>query len=165
MIKPIIKENFLGTTMNAGAFLFSLVLFTTYVSAGTMNVQIKSAALKTTPSFLAQTIATLHYGDSVNTLQENGEWIEVKSSSKKGWLHTSALTAKEIILTSTSKTAPKNVSSNEVMMAGKGFNAQVENQYRHQNPSLRFDLVDKMEKYSVSSDTQRQFVKNGQLAQ
>jgi len=151
--------------MNTSVFLFSLVLYTTFVSADTMNVQIKVAALKSTPSFLAQTITTLRYGDGVNTLQESGEWIEVKTSSKKGWLHTSALTTKEIILTNSPKTAPMNVSSNEVMMAGKGFNAQVETQYRHQNPSLRFDLVDKMEKYPVSWDTQRQFAKNGQLAQ
>lgn len=151
--------------MKTGFLLFTLVVYSNALLSDTMNVQIKSAALKSTPSFLASTIVTLRYGDSVSTLSENGDWIEVKTTSKKGWLHTSALTAKEILLTTSAKSAPKNVSSNEVMMAGKGFNAQVEKQYRHENPSLRFDLVDKMEKYVVSTENQRRFAKTGQLAE
>lgn len=151
--------------MKTGVLLFTLVLYVTALWGETMSVQIKSAALKSSPSFLGQTLMTLKYGDSVSSLSENGDWIEVKALSKKGWLHTSALTTKEITLSNGSKTAPSSVTSNEVMMAGKGFNAQVEKQYRQSNPALRFDLVDKMEKYSISADTQRQFAKTGELAQ
>lgn len=151
--------------MRFKSVIFFTILCSTLVNAETMNVQIKAAALKSTPSFLGKTLQSLHYGESVTSIQKNGEWVEVKATSKKGWLHSSALTTKEIVLSDLSDNAPQNVSSNEVIMAGKGFNAQVESQYRDKNPKLHFDLVDAMEKYQISSDTQQQFVKNGKLAE
>jgi hypothetical protein len=149
--------------MRLNSILFFALLCSTLLNAETMHVQIKVAALKNTPSFLGKTIQSLQYGESVTSIQKNGEWFEVKNASKQGWLHSSALTTKEIILSDLSKNAPENVSSNEVIMAGKGFNAQVESQYRDKNPKLRFDLVDAMEKYQITSDSQHQFVKNGKL--
>lgn len=146
-------------------FLLLTIFSSTLLNAEIMHIQLKIAALKSTPSFLGKTLLSLRYGESVTSIQNNGEWVEVTVSSKKGWIHSSALTTKEIILSNASGTAPKNISSNEVMMAGKGFNAQVEKQYREKNPKLRFDLVNTMEEYTIASDSQRQFTKNGKLAE
>lgn len=146
-------------------FFISLLILINNVSFGavTMSVQVKKEALRETPSFLSATLAILNYGDNVLSLNQKGDWMEVQSAKKKGWVHISALSTKEIILTAGATKARSGVSSNEVMMAGKGFNSQVESQYRQQNPTIQFDLVDEMERYSVPIKVQHAFAIDGKL--
>lgn len=133
------------------------------LSAETMSVQVKKEFLKSTPSFLGRNITTLHYGDKVRVLSEKEQWKQISIAKKKGWLHVSSLTDKRIVLNTGSTKAISGVSSDEIMLAGKGFNAQVEKKYRKNNPKLRFDLVDKMESYTVSAKKERTFAKYGKL--
>ena len=132
-------------------------------AAGTMSVQIKKGVLKSLPSFLGQNVGTVTYGDRVTPLMRDGAWIKVLTPSQQGWLHETALTDKRIVLQSGSTRAASGVSSDEIMLAGKGFNSQVEAKYREENPKLRFDRVDAMEHYSVSPETERRFAERGRL--
>lgn len=151
--------------MKRWLFLVSVMLLFSIsdASAQILSVQVKKGFLKAAPSFLAKNIAVLAYGDRVTRLHQDGDWLKVTSSRAQGWMHTSALTDKKITLRSGSSRASTGVSSDEVMLAGKGFNAQVESEYRTKNPKLRFDLVDTMERYTVSPESERRFAEQGHL--
>ena len=145
-------------------FLLYLFLVVNSTFADTqMSVQVKQSAIRELPSFLSSVTAMLNYGDHVTTLDKKGDWFEVKGAKKKGWMHASALNEKEVVLAVGATKAQKNVSSNELVMAGKGFSSQVESQYRAKNHTLRFDLVDKMEALNIPLNVQRSFAIDGQL--
>jgi uncharacterized protein YgiM (DUF1202 family) len=128
-----------------------------------MSVQVKKGVVRESPSFLSSVIITLNYGDHVTTLKQEGDWFEVKGAKKKGWMHASALNEKEVVLAVGTTKAQKSVSSNELVMAGKGFSSQVESEYRAQNHTLRFDLVNRMEALTIPLNLQRSFAVDGQL--
>ncbi|MDX1295493.1 MAG: hypothetical protein R3302_04465 [Sulfurimonadaceae bacterium] len=128
-----------------------------------MSVQVKQTVLKSIPSFLGQNSGILYYGDRVEAMLKEGAWFKVRTVSKTGWLHATALSDKRIVLQSGSAYASRSVTSDEVTLAGKGFNAEVESEYRHGNPHMRFDLVDRMERYKIAPDIQRNFADRGKL--
>lgn len=130
-----------------------------------MSVQVKKGQLRATPSFLGKIMGNLSYGDQVEVLSEKGPWARVKKVNAKtgGWLHASALTTKKIILKPGAADVKKAASSDELALAGKGFNKQVENQFRAQNPNMDFTWVDRMEKMTVSDRQIQAFLKAGGL--
>lgn len=67
---------------------------------GSMSVQVKQSQVRTAPSFLARIIATLNYGDRVYIVSRQGTWSQIflPSAGVKGWVHSSALTTKKIVL-------------------------------------------------------------------
>lgn len=150
--------------------IFSLLLFffmgeISLVASSVMSIQVKQAVVKSAPSFLSNTVITLFYGNQVTVIEEKGDWAEVKIATKKGWIHNSALSAVKLSLNAGMSRAASGVSSSEVMMAGKGFSSVVEAQYRRENPTIRFDLVDQMEKSSVLPESVRVFAADGKLKQ
>ena len=53
----------------------------------------------------------------------------------------------------------------EIVLAGKGFNAQVEEQFKQQNQNLDYGWIDRMEqKLAVSQEAMRQFLNAGDLS-
>lgn len=138
-------------------FLTGIVVF-----GESMYIQQKQAPIKEIPSFLGKTVVTCKYGDTLQVIAEEKEWVQVQFGTKKGWIHSTSVTKQKIVMNS-SVDAPSSVTSNEVMLAGKGFNQQVEGEYRKQNPKARFDLVDKMERRTISPQQVDTFVKNGAL--
>ena len=144
------------------AVLFSIMFF--HAHAESIYIQQKQTLLKEAPSFLAKTVATCKYGDEVKVIEEKEKWKKVSFGTKKGWIFASAA-VDTLNYSSGASNAPSSVSSNEVMLAGKGFNKQVESTYREENPKLRFDLVDAMEKESIKPQVQSSFAQVGQLKQ
>ncbi len=130
-----------------------------------MSVQVKEGQVRTSPSFLAAILGKLAYGERVSVLKDNGGWMKILDSNSgvSGWMHSSALTTKKIILKAGKKDVAISATSNEYALAGKGFNKQVENQYRKDNPSLDFSWVDKMGRYRVSSKQMQQFLATGKV--
>jgi hypothetical protein len=55
------------------------------------------------------------------------------------------------------------VSANEVALAGKGFNQEVEDAYRNQG-NLNYADVDLVEAITVSEDDLRRFLEEGRLS-
>jgi uncharacterized protein YgiM (DUF1202 family) len=132
------------------------------VSRGsTQYVAAKSAALKSSTGFFASTRGTLAYGAQVTVLQVNGKWAEVRSaanSSLSGWIAVSNLTSKRVVAGASS-----TATNQEVAMAGKGFNQEVENAYKA-NDKLNYADVDKTEAQSVSEQELYDFIVEGRLS-
>ncbi len=141
------------------SILSSCILF-----ADTMSVQVKNTYLRTTPSFLGKKITQLNYADKVTVNKEQNSWINIYSplKNKSGWVHSSALSNDRIVLKG-SDDAAQDASKSEIVMAGKGFSKEVESQYKQQNRSLNYKLVDQMEKSTIKSENIVKFAKNGSL--
>ena len=131
--------------------------------ANYLNVQIKKAEIRTSPSFLSGIVRSAGYGARVAVLQERGNWAEVAYSGVVGWLHTSALTVKKIMMSAGEQ--PDNVAADddEIALAGKGFNKEVEEQFKKRNANLSYEYVDYTERYTMSGSQIRSFLAGGKL--
>jgi hypothetical protein len=144
--------------------LTALVLFAGATLAGKiLSVQVKDGQVRTTPSFLGKVVANLHYGDQVTALNTSGAWTEISLGSVHGWMHGSALTSDKISLQSGGKNAPLAASNDELALAGKGFNEQVEAAFKAKNPNLNYTVVNRMESVNVSADEMQRFLSEGGL--
>ena len=134
------------------------------LAAQTLSVQVRSGQLRDKPGFLSKVVANLPYGDRVGLKCEQGAWRQVSSTrlGKSGWIHTSALTEQEIVLNPTGKDVEAAAQSDELALAGKGFNKQVEKQFKKKS-KLNFAKVDQMEKMTISQTTIMKFIKTGDL--
>ncbi len=131
--------------------------------SGTMSVQVKEGQLRTAPSFLGSIAGPVAYGERVEIMQKQGDWVDVTSSKNlRGWIHQSALTSKQVVLNPGGQTKSA-ASDKEVALAGKGFNADVEAQYRKNNGSVDFTWVDRMETIRVSRDQMISFLDEGKV--
>jgi uncharacterized protein YgiM (DUF1202 family) len=149
-------------------FFFLVGLSSVTVLAGDqklMSVEVKEGQLRAKPSFLGKIVVMLSYGDRVAVLEEQAGWMRVsleRDSNVTGWIHTSALTKKKIELKAGSEVA--QVSDSEVVIAGKGFTSQVEQEFKLANQNLDYTWIDKMEKeFVVSQNKIQQFLTAGGL--
>jgi uncharacterized protein YgiM (DUF1202 family) len=128
----------------------------------TMSVQVKSGQVRATPSFLGEVVAPISYGDRLQVLDTQGEWSKVTTlGGKTGWVHSSALTKKKIAMTAGSQNAQTGASGDELALAGKGFNSDVEADFKAKNRNVDFTWVDRMEKMRVSPESKQRFLKEG----
>jgi len=145
-----------------------LTSFALYAAAETqsMSVQVRKSQMRSSPSYLGKIVARLAYGDRVDVLEQKGAWAQVQKqgSKKKGWMNQSALTPKKIVLKASDTDIAQAASSDEVALAGKGFNQEVEDNFRAKNPKVNFEGVDKMEKKIISQKKIGKFLKKGKLS-
>ncbi len=134
--------------------------------AGSMSVQVKQSQVRTAPSFMARIVATLHYGTRVDIVSSQGTWTQVfvSAGGVKGWVHTSALTQKKIVLIAGASDVSKAATSDELALAGKGFNKKVEGEFRTKNRNLDYASIDEMEQIKVSNNGIRKFLKEGEVS-
>lgn len=129
-----------------------------------MSVQVKKCQLRNKPTFLAKIVTNLQYGDIVEVEREKQSWAEVKTGNKPtGWVHVSALSEKKIILKPNSQDIKNAASGDEIALAGKGFNEQVEENYKKNNKNIDFAWVDKMEQFVVTQEEMISFLQQGGL--
>ena len=139
--------------------LISGALFAQISKGGTAWVSIKSATVKSSTWFFASTKGTLTMGDQVTVLQVNGNWAEIRSvanSALSGWTSINNLSARQIVASGA------NVSGDDIAMAGKGFNQEIENAYKTED-NLDYTGVDETEAIKVSQDELYKFVVDGHL--
>jgi uncharacterized protein YgiM (DUF1202 family) len=135
----------------------------TWSDSGMMSVQVKEGQLRSTPSFLGSIVGPVSYGDRVETIQKQGDWVDVKSPKNlRGWIHESALTSKQVVLNPGAQTQSA-ASSQEIAMAGKGFNSDVEAQYRKNNARIDYTWVNRMETFKVSREQMITFLDAGKV--
>ncbi len=112
-------------------------------------------------------LATLKYGDPVEVVSKKEGWLDVKAGGKRGFVHETAVTERKLpkVAPGSEGTQSTTVSRDEVALAGKGFNPQVENEYRAGKPELNdeFALVDAMERRAVAPAELEQFMDAGKL--
>ena len=143
-------------------FCAAAVLPAQAVRGGTMYVAAKTVELKSSTGFFASSRGSLAYGASVTVLQIKGKWAEVRSvanSSVSGWTAVANLSAKRIVSGATS-----GATANEVALAGKGFNQEIENAYKAKG-SLNYADVDWTEAQKVSMQELQAFIVEGRLFQ
>jgi SH3-like domain-containing protein len=141
-----------------------IVMAASTLTAGpvTMNVQVKTSQIRATPSFLGTLVAPVNYGDRLEVLEQKGDWSRVTApGGQTGWVHSSALTKKKVVMKGGDQTAQTGASGDELALAGKGFNSDVEADFKARNKNIDFTWVDKMEKIKVAPSAMQQFVKDG----
>ena len=141
-----------------------ILLAATALAAGPveMSVQVKSGQVLETPSFLGKVVARLNYGDRIQVLEQQGDWSKVTApDGQTGWIHSSALTKKKIAMKAGSQNAQTAASGDDLALAGKGFNSDVEADFKAKNRNVDFTWVDKMDKIKVPPEAKQQFLKDG----
>jgi uncharacterized protein YgiM (DUF1202 family) len=128
-----------------------------------MSVQVQNCKVRATPSQLGKIVATVAYGDVLQTGDPQNGWYQVTTSGGvTGWVHESALSKKTIAMRSGTGDAATGASADEVAMAGKGFNQQVEDKMKADG-KLDYTWVDKMSKFASEPDEISLFRAQGSL--
>lgn len=146
-------------------FLLALAL-SAGAGAETKYVQVDKTRLLTKPSAFSKAKATLPYRTRVDVLGQEGAYARVRTGAGEGYLPARSLSAAKPAFTA--KLSKQYVSSDEVAMATKGFNAQVESEYRRKNPALPYDELDRLEKQTSYPDAASAFLafrKTGKLGE
>jgi uncharacterized protein YgiM (DUF1202 family) len=147
--------------LSLGLIVMAAAAFAAAGSA-TMSVQVKNGQIRGAPSFLGQVVAPLNYGDRVQVLETKNEWMKVTGpAGQSGWVHSSALTKKKIVMASGSQDVQTGASGDELALASKGFNSDVEADFKSKNKNVDFTWVDKMEKFKVQPREMQSFLKEG----
>ncbi len=135
------------------------------LGAETATVITKENAIRESCRFFAPVKATVHYGDALEVVSQEGDWFQVNFRGVQGCIHKSAITKKSFSLSKLNLTGSQkqSTSGQEVALAGKGFNPQVESAYKNQNPQLNFGEVNSIENYRVPESRLREFIRSGKL--
>lgn len=126
-------------------------------------VKVRSTAVRKEPKAWAAPQTLASYGDSLSVVSLGESWIKVKTAKGvQGYVHATAVTPRKVVL-STKGLRDSEVDPSEVVMAGKGFSKQVEQQYAAANSGVNLREVDKMEKLSVKPGELAAFIRAGKL--
>jgi SH3-like domain-containing protein len=140
------------------------VVFVSIVLADTLVIKVKSTNLREQPVFYASVLAVLKAGDSVEKLTVQEGWFKVRTKTgQEGWLHSSSVQEKKLNLLALDKSAKTGATADEVALAGKGFNQQVEEKFKANNSQISFVWVDRMLKVKVSPAQLKKFLEEGKL--
>lgn len=132
------------------------------LAAAPMSVQVQSCKVRATPSQLGKVVATVAYGDVVQAGAPQNGWYQVTANGVTGWVHESALSKKVVAMRSGTSDAATGASTDEVSMAGKGFNPQIEAEMKAQG-KLDYTWVDKMSEFKTKEDEIALFRAQGSL--
>ena len=146
--------------------LVSLALATTaFAAPATMSLQVREGDVREAPSYLSRIVGKAAYGDRFTVDATRGAWSRVtaQTGGLSGWLHSSALTRKKVKLTAGEQDAQVAASSGELALAGKGFNSEVEAQFKEQNEAADFAAVDRIEAIRVTMRQIRKFLDAGNV--
>jgi uncharacterized protein YgiM (DUF1202 family) len=152
--------------MISGLVLFIVLGIAMRVNAEeTMSVQVKESEVRATPSFLGKIVAKVVYGDRVTVTGKSGSWTKVslKGGTTQGWMHASALTTKRVVLSAGQTNVKSGTSQDELALAGKGFNDQVEASFMKQNKKLDYTWVNLMETFKVKPELMKTFLAQGEV--
>jgi hypothetical protein len=129
---------------------------------GTYSVYVRKGQMRQQPSFLGQVIKELPYGEHVEVLVKNPPWLQVKDvAGDTGWMHISALTTKRLKLQHDTSSARSSATSDEIALAGKGFNQAMESAMKAKRTTTSYDWVDYMEQIVITPDEMQQFLSQG----
>ena len=174
-----------------GAALLSAPLAAVAADPDQVWVSVRKSSLRATPDYLGERVAKVGYTDALQVVAREGDWWKVSHDGKEGWIHTSAVsdTLKQSqgsgggnggssagggfgglsLPFGGAKSAPRaadtqggKYSEDEVTLAGKGFNRDVEERYRGQ-AKVDYASVDAIEKRAPSDKSVATFARKGVL--
>jgi hypothetical protein len=129
-----------------------------------LTVTRKATKLRAAKRTFAPPVADLKEGDKLVAEGKDGAWFQAKLGTKSGWLHeTDVSTNPDVRLSG--QGVRETYSTTETSAARKGFNPQVEKQYRADNPSLdrAFRTIDALEARELPEAELRAFLADGGL--
>ena len=130
----------------------------------TLTVILKETRLRAGKRVFSPAVAELHEGDKVGFVSKQGAWLNVKYAALAGWLHETDVTARTDVRLS-GEGVRENYSAAEAGAARKGFNPQVEREYRATNPELAaaFAILDRIQARATSEAEVKEFLQAGGL--
>lgn len=129
-----------------------------------LYVQVRESKLRSKPQFWSPPVADLTYGSAlvpVAAAPSDKSWIKTRLGNVEGFVHVSAVTRRKIVLSTSTAKLDKTVDSS-IVLAGKGFNSQIENNYKA-SKGLDFAPVNEVETYKVASAAEEVFIRDGKL--
>lgn len=147
----------------------SIVCISSFIAlayaAANMSVQVRETQIRATPDYFGKIIGKASYGDRVAVEDKKDGWkkVRLKKGGLTGWLNSSALSEKEIKMAAGERGVKETASSSELQLAGKGFNPEVEREFKNRNKEISFQWVDRMEKINISQVEKQKFAKAGEL--
>ena len=136
------------------------------------QVKVRSV-LKETPSPFGAVVGTIEAGENVQVLERSGAWerIAAPNGAALGWVHSSAVTRQTVGLLpgpltgsqGTLENPQVDATSDELALAGRGFNSDIESSFQESETQLPFDQIDAMEATVVSVEQARTFLIEGGL--
>lgn len=137
----------------------ALLLVALALAAGrAMTVVVEEAKVRKSKAFYAPAVATLKQGEKVKVGEAEDGWYRVSG----GWLHQSALAGGKVKAGGSKWEGSDAAQAEEVTLAGKGFNEDVEKRYKGERDDVDFEAVDRMEARKVSEKELLRFMKEGQ---
>ncbi len=134
--------------------------------AETLIVKVQTTYVRKEPKFYSPPVATLRAGESVTRISSQAGWFRVKTSQGvEGWIHSKSVQVGKLSVAAMGKSLKTSATADEVALAGKGFNKQVEDQYKSRHKGISFGEVDRMLKIKVTPDELRRFLMDGKLAE
>lgn len=147
-------------------FLIATPVSAQFQSSQKLSVLVRESKLRAAPNHWSEARADLKYGDTVTVTAPGEIWIEVASETGvKGFVHASAVSARRVVLKAGAQPEGAEVDSANVVLAGKGFNEDVEEMYRSETKDLNYAAVDSWEKSLITADALDSFMKTGGLIQ
>jgi hypothetical protein len=126
-------------------------------------VQVRESVVRIKPMFFSPPVTSVRYGDAVGKISQDAGWTLVSFKGKQGYLPTTTLTPSKIILSGRSS-GKVMADASDVVLAGKGFSKEVEENYKRVGKGIRYDLVDRVEKQCrVNTSEVKAFVSQGGL--
>lgn len=139
------------------------LLAATALAAGKrMTVNVEQAKIRADKQFYAPAVATVKLGDKVDVGAREDGWYAVTFRGQNGYLHESALGGAASGAGGSQWSGSDEAGADEVTLAGKGFNDDVERSYRQKHGDLDYAGVDAMEKRAVSEPVLLKFMKSGE---
>jgi uncharacterized protein YgiM (DUF1202 family) len=134
--------------------------------AETLIVKVQTTYVRKEPKFYSSPVATLKAGESVAQISAQAGWLKVRTSKGvEGWIHSQAVQGGKLTVAAMDQSLKTSVTADEVALAGKGFNKQVEDEYKARHKGMSFGEVDRMLRIKVAPDELRRFLMDGKLAE
>ncbi len=129
-----------------------------------LTVTRKTTKLRAQKKVFAPAVTELREGDRLAFEKRDGAWLTVKFDKLAGWVHETDVSQNPDVRLS-GEGVRENYSASETSAARKGFNPQVEKNYRGKNPSLEaaFLLVDELQARATPEAEVRAFLVEGGL--
>ncbi len=141
-----------------------LAVFCLAAAADVLVVKIQSTQIRAQAQFCAPVGAGLKAGDALTQIGVSGAWIQVRTAAGlSGWIHQSAVEVPRYALTAAAGGTRTQATAAEAALAGKGFNKQVEENFRAGHAEADYAAVDRMLQNKMLWSQLKEFLDQGRL--
>lgn len=132
-----------------------------------VSVQVRRTPIRTSANHYSRVLAWANYGDQLRvSAGGTGGFVRVKApGGSQGFVHVSAATARKVVLARMQGDHPSHTyeDGTDVVLAGKGFNKEIEDELRARDGSLNYLALDRIERTKVDETDLQKFVMSGGL--